>query len=137
MCITYLPERQWAQASILFNKVLNHQRLDKFTPEEFKDLYNLAIEEAELNDLYNEMTELLEMMEQAASSISITTETLWLNLISALKRQWLIVNDDLLHQTHPAKLNGDCPDHCPTHVNKSKFSQDLGDQFCTSFNGIN
>ena len=63
MCITYLPERQWAQASILFNKVLNHQRLDKFMPEEFKDLYNLVIEEAELNDLYNEMTELLEMME--------------------------------------------------------------------------
>ena len=49
-------------------------------PEEFKNLYDLAVEEAELKDLYNEMTELLETMEQAASSISLTTAILLVTL---------------------------------------------------------
>jgi len=50
-------------------------------PKEFKDRCGLAIEEAELNDT----TEIMDMMEQAASSISLTTATLCAILICALK----------------------------------------------------
>ena len=70
-------------------------------PKKVEHLYNLAIEDVELNNLYNKMIEITNMMEQAESHMA----TLWATLTCALKRQWVIVGDELYGCTCPVMPN--------------------------------